>query len=133
VPKTSVILMMSVPIFASKKLQEDYPTPEIRFTFQHTLSKRFSFSYNFGGLWDGQKQKLFALYTITSGCSITDDFGAFIELYGFMSKQQDHRLNGGFTYTPHKNIMIDLTAGVSIDRKQPSWFNGIGFSFRLPN
>lgn len=133
VPKTSVILMMSVPVFASKKSQEEYPTPEVRFTFQHTLSKRFSFSYNLGGLWDGQQKKLFGLYTITSGCTITDDWGFYLELYGFVAKEQDHRLDGGFTFTPRKNVMLDISAGISIGRRQPAWFSGLGISFRLPD
>lgn len=133
VPKISVILKMSLPILASEKLKEDYPTPQIRFTFQHTLSSKFSFSYNLGGLWDGQQQKLFGLYTITSGYSITEDVCCYLELYGFVAKKQDHRFDGGFCYTPRKNIMLDISAGVSIDRKQPAWFTGLGISFRLPN
>jgi hypothetical protein len=133
VPKTSVILMMSIPVLAFKAKKENYPTPEIRFTFQHSLSNRVSFSYNLGGLWDGQEEKFFALYTITSGYSITDDWGLFIELYGFVAKEQDHRLDGGITFTPRKNIMLDISGGISIDRRQPAWFGGLGVSFRLPD
>lgn len=132
-PKISVIMMMSLPVLASAKLKEDYPTPEIRFTFQHTLTKRFSFSYNLGGLWNGQQQKLFGLYTITGGYSITDKFSGYIELYGFVSNEQNHRLDGGFCFTPRRNLMLDISAGVSIDRKLPAWFSGLGISFRLPD
>jgi len=133
IPKISVIMMMSIPVIASGKLRENYPTPELRFTFQHTLGKRFSFSYNLGGLWNGQEQKLLALYTVTSGFAITNDVGCYLEVYGFMEKNQDHRLDGGFTYTPRKNVMIDISSGISIDRKNPSWYCGLGVSFRLPD
>ncbi len=133
VPKISVIVMTSIPILASKKLREDFPTSEIRFTFQHTLSKRFSFSYNLGGLWNGNQKKIFGLYTITSGCAITENIGCYVEVYGFVAKEQDHRFDGGLTFTPRKNVMLDISAGVSIERKQPSWFSGLGISFLLPN
>ncbi len=133
VPKISVIIKTSIPVLASEKLKEDYPTTQIRFTFQHALSEKFSFSYNLGGLWDGQQKKFFGLYTITSGYSITDNLSCYLELYGFVSKEQDHRFDGGFCFTPRKNIMLDISAGISIDRKQPSWFSGLGISFRLPD
>lgn len=133
IPKISVIVMTSIPILASKKLKENFPTSEIRFTFQHTLSKRFSFSYNLGGLWDGTQQKIFGLYTITSGYTITENLGCYIEVYGFVAKEQDHRFDGGFTFTPQKNVMLDISAGISIDKKLPSWFGGLGVSFLLPN
>jgi len=133
VPKISVILKTSIPILSSEKLKEDYPTTQIRFTFQHTLSEKFSFSYNLGGLWDGNQQKFFGLYTITSGYSITDNLSCYLEFYGFVAKEQDHRFDGGFCFTPKKNVMLDISAGISIDRTQPSWFSGLGISFLLPN
>ena len=85
VPKISVIMKTSIPILASGKLRENFATPEIRFTFQHTLSKKISLGYNFGGLWDGENSKSVVLYTLTSAYSITENIGCYLELYGFFS------------------------------------------------
>jgi hypothetical protein len=133
-PQASVIIMTSIPILASKGLQENYPSPEIRFTMQHTFwDKKVYLAYNFGGLCRGSDFKPVGLYTLTSGISLNKDFGCFAEFYGFVTwrEKQDHRFDGGFTYTPVNNIMLDITAGLSMEQS-PAWFCGLGFSFRLP-
>jgi hypothetical protein len=52
-PKTSFIAHIGLPNAASTKYKTDYFAPEFRFTMQHTLSEKFSLSYNLGLEWDG--------------------------------------------------------------------------------
>lgn len=132
-PQTSVILMSSVPIFATKERQDVYPGPEVRFTFQHVI-KRFYVAYNAGLLWSGDEFRTTGLYTLTSGYSITDDFSCYVEAYGFVpiGARSDNRVGCGLGYTPRNNVLLDVSAGISVDRRVPGWWTGLGVSFRLP-
>lgn len=132
-PKTSIILSSGIPILASKGLRDKYPSPEIRVTMQHTLSKKVTLGYNVGGYCDGEDFNPEALYTVTSDYALTDNLHAYIEFYGFFPyhKRQEHHFDGGFTFTPVKNIMLDINAGVDV-MTHPGWFAGFGCSFRLP-
>jgi hypothetical protein len=132
-PKTSVIISAGIPVLASKKLMDKYPSPEVRFTMQHSLSKRVVIGYNLGGLCRGEDFKAILLYTLTTSCTLVKGIDVYAELYGFVTydEKQDHRLDGGFTYVPINNVMIDVSAGLNIE-KTPGWFCGLGLSFRLP-
>ncbi len=133
IPQTSVILMGSVPLLATKNRKELYPSPEIRFTFQHVI-KRFYVAYNLGALWSSEEFRTTGLYTFTGGYSITDDFSCYVELYGYIPHQakSDNRLAAGLGFTPRNNVLLDVSAGISIDSKEPRWWTGLGISFRLP-
>src|SRR5690606_23765634 len=52
-PKTSLIGHLGLPSLAKTEYKNDYLAPEFRFVMQHTLSEKFSFSYNLGAEWDG--------------------------------------------------------------------------------
>lgn len=132
-PKTSVIISAGIPVLASKKLMDKYPSPEVRFTMQHTLGKRVVIGYNLGGLCRGGDFKPVALYTLTTSCNMVKGFDVYAELYGFVAynEKQDHRIDGGFTYVPVNNVIIDVSAGLNFE-KTPGWFCGLGLSFRLP-
>lgn len=134
-PKTSVIVMTSIPVLASSNFRDKYPSPEIRFLFQHTLSKRFSFSYNLGAQWSGDDFNTTGLYTATVGYALSDRWGCYLELYGFIPHRQrsSNYADGGITFTPRKNIMLDISAGIGIDKLTPEFWLGLGVSFRLPN
>ena len=133
IPQTPVIVMGSVPVLATKNRKELYPSPEIRFTFQHVI-KRFYVAYNLGALWSSDEFRTTGLYTFTGGYTITDDLSCYVELYGFIPHQarSDNRVAAGLGFTPRNNVMLDVSAGVSIDSKVPRWWTGLGISFRLP-
>lgn len=134
-PKISIIAMSSIPILATKKHIDIHPTPEIRLLIQKSLSSRISISSNVGVLWSGESFTTTALYTITSGFVIREKWGSYIELYGFVpvNQRSSNFFDGGITYTPKNNIMLDISSGISIDRQKPDWWVGTGISFRLPN
>ncbi len=134
-PRTSVIVMTSIPVLASAKFRERYPSPEVRLVFQHTISKQFSFSYNLGAFWDGDNFNTTGLYTVTVGYVKADNLGCYLELYGFIPHRQrsSNFIDGGITFTPCHNVMIDVSAGVSVDKRKPEFWSGFGVSFRLPN
>lgn len=133
IPATSFIGYLSVPYFASKNFQATYFAPAFRFTLQHTLSPRLSLGYNLGAQWDGETAEPTFIYTLTTGYSITNKIGTFVELYGFAPQKSkaDHRVDGGFNYLVCENMLFDISAGLGISNNVPEYFLGTGFSFRL--
>jgi Putative MetA-pathway of phenol degradation len=132
-PKTSFIAHLGLPNAASTRYKTDYFAPDFRFVMQHTLSEKFSLSYNLGSEWDGLSAEPTFLYTLTSGYSITKKLGSYIELFGFapQNDKANHNLDGGITYLINNNFMVDLSSGIGITNNAPKHYFALGFSFRI--
>ena len=132
-PLVSFIGHLTIPFAATKKNKADYYAPAFRFTFQHTLSPKFSLAYNLGALWDGYNAAPVFLYTLTTGFSASQKTGLFAEIYGFAAEHSkpDHRLDAGLTYLINNDIIFDFSAGTKISSNAPQYFLSTGFSFRF--
>lgn len=132
-PKASFIGHISLPNMASTNFKTDFYAPEFRFVMQHTLSKRMSFSYNLGAEWDGFSPEPTFIYTVTTGLSITDKLGAYIEFFGFAPQQDkaNHNFDGGITYLINHNFMVDLSSGIGVTENAPQHYVAVGCSFRI--
>ena len=133
IPKTSFIGHIGLPNIASSKYKSDFVAPEFRFTMQHTLSQKFSLSYNLGCEWDGMTPKTTFIYTLTTGYSINKKLGCYAELFGFAPEKDktNHNFDGGFTYLINNNFMVDLSSGIGITENAPEHYVAFGFSFRI--
>jgi hypothetical protein len=100
---------------------------------QHTLSDRFVLAYNLGTEWDGETPEPTFIYTLTTGCSITEKLGSYLEIYGFLpqNQQADHRVDGGFTYLVTNNVMMDASGGIGLSPNAPNYFISFGMSYRF--
>lgn len=123
-----------LPFTAATEYKPEGTGGDFRFSFAHTLSENWSFSYNLGAAWDGNSSNVSYVYTTVLGHSITDKIGCYIELYGAFpeSDRANHLLDGGFTYLVSNNIQLDLSGGTGINTDQ-DFFISTGISFRLPN
>jgi len=132
-PKTSFIGHLSLPNAASKLYKADFCVPEFRFTMQHTLSNKLSLGYNLGSEWDGYSAEPTFIYTLTTGYSVTQRLGSYIELFGFAPQREsaNHNFDGGFTYLITPNFMVDLSAGVGLTHNAPDHYCAVGISFRI--
>lgn len=132
-PKTSLIGHLSIPEFASDEFKTAYYAPMFRFTMQHTLSDKINLGYNLGAEWDGETPEPTFIYTLTTGISLSEKTGCFVELYGFAPQKDtaEHRFDAGFTYLISDNFMIDASGGFGITENAPDYFAAAGFSFRL--
>lgn len=133
VPVTSFIGQMGIPKIASKSMQLIYYAPEFRFTMQHTLSNRQTLSYNLGAEWDGETPAATFIYTLTTGYSLTEKIGAYVEFYGYFPQfeKPDNRFDAGFTYLINPNQQLDLSGGIGLSGISPNYFVSIGYSFRF--
>ncbi len=134
IPLTSLIMHVAIPGAASKDLRADHLAPNFRFTMQHTISKQISLGYNLGAEWDGDTPAATGIYTITGGYKISERWGCYAELYGFMPERSkaQHSFDAGITFYLSKNIMLDISAGFALNKYAPDHFIGTGFSVRLP-
>lgn len=132
-PKTSFIGHMSIPNAASTPYKTDFYAPEFRFVMQHTLSERFSLSYNLGSEWDGVSPEATFIYTLTTGYAVTKKIGSYLEVFGFAPQKQiaNHTLDGGITYLITNDFMLDLSSGVGLTELAPDYYCAFGFSFRM--
>lgn len=135
VPQTSLIMHVALPGVASQGLRSNYVAPNFRLVMQHTLSENISLSYNLGAEWDGVSPASTGIYTLTSGFKLSEKWGTYIELYGFLPEQSvaSHSFDGGICFYPRPNIMLDISAGFGINEYAPDYFVGCGFSLRLPD
>lgn len=133
VPKTSFIAHIGLPNAASAKYKTDFYAPEFRFVMQHTLSNKFSLSYNLGAEWDGFSAEPTFIYTLTTGFSLSEKIGLYIETFGFAPQKDkaNHNCDGGITYLINDNFMLDLSSGFGITKNAPKNYFALGFSFRI--
>lgn len=133
IPTTSLIAHIGLPKLASSEYKVNYYYPELRFTMQHTISDKQSLSYNLGAEWNGTDKKPTFIYTLTTGYSLTEKIGAYIELYGFVPQigKADHRFDLGFTYLFNPNHQLDVSGGFGLSAISPEYYFALGYSFRF--
>ncbi len=132
-PLTSFIGHLSIGSVASPKYTTTYIAPSFRFTMQHTLSNKLSLGYNIGAEWNGETPEPTFIYTLTTGYSITEKIGCYIEIYGFMPQSNiaHHRADAGLTYLIGNNFMVDISGGIGITDNAPKKYLALGFSCRF--
>ncbi len=134
-PMLSFLGHLSIPSVASKNFKTTWYAPSFRFTLQHTLTQKVSLGYNLGAEWNGETPEPAFVYTLTTGYSISEKLGSYIELYGFFIQRStsDHRVDGGLSYLLKKNMMVDISGGFGINKYAPAYYIAAGFSIRLKN
>lgn len=132
-PMISFIGHLTSADWGSKKYKTSYAAPAFRFTLQHTVSDKLSLGYNLGTEWDGETASPVYIYTLTTGLSISNKIGSYIEVYGYTQKKAsaDHRCDGGLTWLINPNILVDISGGVGLSRKSPEGYMTLGFSYRI--
>jgi hypothetical protein len=133
IPTTSLIAHIGFSEAASSQYRANYYYPEFRFTMQHTISEKQTLSYNLGAEWNGEDKKPTFIYTLTTGYSLTEKIGGYVEFYGFVAQigKADHRFDLGLTYLFNPNHQLDLSGGVGLSAISPQYYLAIGYSFRF--
>ncbi|WP_400075989.1 transporter [Winogradskyella sp. R77965] len=121
------------PIFsASADFRPETTAIDFRFSLSHTLSEKSSLGYNIGAQWGNDSPEMAAIYTLAYGCSLSDKFGFYAELYGDLPEDSsaNHYWDAGFTYLASKDLQFDIYAGTSITDGQDLLL-GMGLSYRM--
>lgn len=119
----------------SRAFTPKYTAADFRFTFAHTLTDKFSLSYNAGAEWSGEEENPEAtfLYTASIGYAITSQLGFFVETYSFFPEQRtpDHRVDAGVTFKFSPVVQWDLSGGIGLSKNSPDGFISTGLSARM--
>ena len=72
----------------------------------------------------------------TVAASLTDRLGAYGEYFGFYpldapGEEDEHLLNGGFTYLISDDVQYDVRAGFGLNDAADDFFAGTGLSIRF--
>lgn len=134
-PMLSFLGYLTIPDLASKNLKATWYATSFKIAMQNTLSQKISIGYNVGIEWDGETPQPTFIYSLSTGYSITEKIASFIELYGFLLQRStgNHRMDAGFSYLLKNNMMIDISAGLGINKYAPANFIAAGYSIRLKN
>ena len=132
-PEIGFLGHIYLPFTAGNDYKLETTGVDFRFSFAHTLSENSSLSYNLGAQWGDDSLEAAYVYTLSYGYSITQKFGAYVELYGDLpeNNKANHLWDAGFTYLLSNNVQLDATMGSSITKGQDVLLSG-GISFRIP-
>jgi len=133
-PEIAFLGGLILPFTADKEYKPDYAAANIRFSFAHTLSDRFSIGYNLGAEWDGQTAVPGYFYSVALAIGLTDKLGMFVEAFGLLPEEGDseHLFDAGFTYLVLPNFQLDVSGGVGLNDDAIDNFLSFGFTYRLP-
>ncbi len=134
-PDVAFLGGMVLPFTAAKEFKTEYSAGDMRFSFSHTLSQRFSVGYNVGVEWDGETAVPGYFYSAVLGVQITDQLGGFVESFGLMPEKGDeeHLLDAGLTYLLSPNFQLDISGGLGLSDNAIDNFISFGFTYRLLN
>ena len=117
----------------SSEFAPDYTAADFRFTFDHTLSKKFSSVTTWARNGMVKLPMQHSCTQLSLGYLITDRLTAFVESYSFFPEETkaDHRLDAGFIFKITPVVQWDISAGLGLNDTAPDSFISTGISFRL--
>lgn len=135
-PKLALLTTFSIPRTGADAFEHRNLGADIRINGEYTLTEKMSFGANLGVNWSGVKgdNSAVGIYTAVIGIDLCEKVGAFAELYGFIPSdgKNDHRWDGGLTYSLNEDIQLDFATGIGLSKVSPDFFISLGLSIRMP-
>ena len=137
VPAAGVKLFVSFPT-GSDAVTSDGVDPWAEFLFQWNLGERLGVvaNLNFGApsLGVDDSRRIFEFRPqISFEAAIGDRLGGFVEYFGGVKtrgEDDEHSVDGGFTWLVNDDLQLDLSAGVGLNHAAPDFFVSAGFAWR---
>lgn len=107
--------------------------PQAIFSASKSLNGNVSIATNLGIQFNSNEKLWENFYTLATGIALTEDIGAFVELYSELSKGTLPFFSAGtgLTYLLKDNLQLDISLGRGLFNNSESWFIGTGFSIQL--
>lgn len=104
-----------------------------RFAMQHIIAENISIGYNIGMEWRRFGLAPAYIYTFSPKFNLGDKWAAFVEVYGYIWKNQkpENSIDGGVMYYVNDNFKLDVSAGFGLNKNAPDNFFTIGASCRF--
>ncbi|MGS2725594.1 transporter [Psychroserpens sp. BH13MA-6] len=123
------------PLFtASNDFRPETTGVDFRLSLSHTLNERSSLGYNLGAQWGNDSPEAAAIYSVSYGYKLSDNFGIYAELYGDLPEDSaaNHYWDSGLTYLISNDLQLDAYVGTSFTEGQDILM-GLGASYRVAN
>jgi hypothetical protein len=132
-PEMAFLGGLVLPFSADENFKPKHSAANIRFSFAHTLSERFSLGYNAGAEWDGETAVPGYFYSLVLGVGVLENLGMFLESYGLAPEEgkAGHLLDAGFTYLVSPNFQLDLSGGGGLNDVVIDHFLSFGLTYRF--
>lgn len=132
-PKTSLLLNLTLPCFGVKSVRPENLSPSIYLLMQNDITERLNVCYNFGIEYDGESATPTEFAAICLGYSITDNLSVFAENYDWFSKgtKPEYFLDLGIAYLIGKNIQLDLSGNMNLQNIENYFMINAGVSWRI--
>jgi len=133
IPKTSILLNLTLPCFGEKSFRPQNMAPSIYLLMQNDISEKLNVCYNIGIEYDGETAIPTEFAAICLGYSITDQLSGFIENYDWFSKgtQPECFFDLGLACILGKNLQLDLSGNLNIQYPGNYFMINAGVSWRI--
>jgi hypothetical protein len=135
-PFMALLLGTSVPV-GDDELTTDEWEPFAKLALGWDLNDWWSLSSNvsYAYLADGGDRIHQLSASLSSGFSLTDRMGAYVEYYAFSEETLDgpstHYVDGGVTWSVSPDLQLDARVGFGLNDPSPDWFAGVGAAVRF--
>jgi hypothetical protein len=138
-PVAALLLSTSIPA-GDDELTADEWVPEAKLALSWDLTDRVSLGSNVNWAYASDGDERFHRFhqfsaSLTSGISLADRLGAYVEYFGFSEEVPDgsatHYLDGGFTFQVSNDLQLDARVGFGLNDPSPEWFAGVGAVVRF--
>lgn len=134
IPQIAFIGHLELPFGDKKYISKNEVIPSFRFSLAHSLTSKISLGYNLGMEWESGSQIPNYVYTFTFARDLGEKGGVFIETFGSFTKSKypESYFDCGFTYSVFKNLQLDASGGLALNKVSKDFFLSAGISIRLP-
>jgi hypothetical protein len=104
----------------------------LKFLYGVKLSETFNLTGNLGYSYGGEDPSGNFLYTLNLGAGFFEDFGVFLESYGFVySESSDIWIDGGLWYMINPHIQWDVLFSKGFNNNVQDYFLSTGLTWRI--
>lgn len=132
-PKTSVLINMTLPWYGKTEFVPLYLAPSIYLLMSNSIFDKLNICYNYGLIWHGDKSPLNQFYAICLGYSLTKNLSIFAEGYGNTSKYKSPSLyyDGGFAILINNHLQIDVSASGQYKSDNDYYLVNVGIAWQV--
>ncbi|QQS35733.1 MAG: transporter [Ignavibacteriales bacterium] len=133
IPDIALLFHLFLPV-GGEKIKPSKTEPQTVISIAKSLTDFMSLGTNIGGQYNSSDEEINYIYTLTSGFSLAEKLGSFIEIYSelYPSAKPFMSLDAGFTYLLLQNIQLDISGGKGLFHKSKFWYFSSGISIRIP-
>ena len=132
-PEIAFLGHLTIPNTGNQAFEVDELAPAFRFAIAKDINEQVGISSNIGIEWDGSNTSPIPIYSLALGLGLTDELGAFAEIFGEIPDDggSSHHADFGLTYLFNPDMQADMAFGFGLNENSNDFLMTIGFSIRL--